>query len=86
MQVNTATSATEERSFSTARWMKTWICSTMNQERFNNVSLLNIHKSRLNNLNLVEVANQFTELNEYHHQDLKDLIKVILIALNNVNK
>ena len=66
IQVNPATSASGQRSFSTARRMKTWICSKMSQERFNNICVLHINKSRLDNLGLVGVANQFIGLNENH--------------------
>ena len=36
--VNPATSAADERSFSTARRLKTWLRSRMNQERFSSNS------------------------------------------------
>ena len=39
--VNPATSAAGERSFSTARRLKTWLRSRMNQERFSNLTVLN---------------------------------------------
>ena len=42
--VNPATSAAGERSFSTARRLKTWLRSRMTQERFSNLTVLNIHK------------------------------------------
>ena len=44
--VNPATSAAGERSFSTARRLKTWLRSRTNQERFSNLTVLNIHKER----------------------------------------
>ena len=44
--VNPATSAAGERFFSTARRLKTWLPSRMNQERFSNLTVLNIHKER----------------------------------------
>ena len=44
--VNPATSAAGERSFSTARRLKTWLRSRMNQERFSNLTVLNIHKKK----------------------------------------
>ena len=37
--VNPATSAAGERSFSTARRLKTWLRSRMNQERFSNLTV-----------------------------------------------
>ena len=44
--VNPATSAAGKRSFSTAWRLKTWLRSRMNQERFSNLTVLNIHKER----------------------------------------
>ena len=64
IQVNPATSSTGERSFSTARRIKTWQRSNMLQARFNHLSILNTHKERLDRLCLVSVANSFVSLNE----------------------
>lgn len=64
MLVSPATSATAERSFSTARRLKTWLRSQMLQSRFNHLAILNIHKKRLDNLSLASVANDFISLNE----------------------
>ena len=44
--VNPAISAASERSFSTVRRLKTWLRSRMNQERFSNLTVFNIHKER----------------------------------------
>ena len=63
MQLNPATSATGEKSFSTAI-MKTSVRLKINQEWFGNVCVLNIHKSRPDNLNLVDAVNQCTDLNK----------------------
>ena len=41
--VNPAASAAGGRSFSTARRLKTWLRSRVNQERFSNLTVLNIH-------------------------------------------
>ena len=64
MLVIPAKNATAERSFSTARRLKTWLRSQMVQSRFNDVCILNIHKKRLDDLSLVDIANQFISLNE----------------------
>ena len=61
--VNPATSATGERSFSTARRLKTWLRSRMNQERFSNLTVLNIHKERTGRLSTIDIANEFTDGN-----------------------
>ena len=62
--VNPVTSATGERSFSTARRIKTWLRSRMLQARFNHLAILNTHKDTFVNLCLVSVANSFVSLNE----------------------
>ena len=62
--VNPATSASGERSFSTARRLKTWLRSTMTQERFSNLKILNSHKERTERLSLVDIANEFADRND----------------------
>ena len=62
--VNPATSAAGERSFSSARRLKTWLRSTMTQTRFSNLTILNTHKERTDNLCLIDIANEFTALND----------------------
>ena len=57
--VNPATSAAGERSFSIARRLKTWLRSRMNQERFSNLTVLNIHKERTERLSTIDIANEF---------------------------
>ena len=57
--VNPATSAAGERSFSTARRLKTWLRSRMNQERFSNLTVLNMHKERTDRLSTIDIANEF---------------------------
>ena len=58
--INPATSAAGERSFSTARRLKTWLRSRMNQERFSNLTVLNIHKERTDRLSTIDITNEFT--------------------------
>ena len=53
--VNPATSAAGERSFSSARRLKTWLRSTMTQTRFGNLTILNTHKQRTDNLCLIDM-------------------------------
>ena len=62
--VNPATSATRERSFSAARRLKTWLRSTMSQDRFSNLTVLNMHKERTDKLCLADVANEFVSRND----------------------
>jgi hypothetical protein len=55
-----ATNATSERSFSALRRIKTYLRSTMTQERLNNLMVLHIHKNRTDALDLKQVANEFS--------------------------
>ena len=64
LQVNPATSATGERSFSMARRVKTWLRAKMSQQRFNHVAILNTHKARTDKVRLVDIANEFVSRNE----------------------
>lgn len=64
IHVNPATSSSGERSFSTARRVKTWLRSRMQQARFSNLAILNTHKIRLDSISLVSVANAFVALND----------------------
>ena len=62
--VNPATSAAGERSFSSARSLKTQLRSTMTQTRFSKLTILNTHKQRTDKLCLIDVTNEFAALNE----------------------
>ena len=54
-----ATLATAERTFSVLWRMKTYLRSTMTQERLNNVMLLHIYKELTDETNLEEIAQYF---------------------------
>jgi len=71
--VNPATSAAGERSFSTARRLKTWLRSTMTQERLSNLTILKSHKERTDRLSLLDIANEFTDLNSKRSEILVSL-------------
>ena len=58
------TTATGERSFSAVRCIKTYLRSTMSQQRLNNIMLLNVHKDLTDGLDLPTVARQFVDANE----------------------
>ena len=53
-----------ERSFSTARRLKTWLRSTMMQERFRNLIILNSHKESTERLSLVDIDSKLAERND----------------------
>jgi len=57
-----ATNATNERSFSVMRCVKSYLWSTMWQER---LMVLNIYKEQLDKLDLVAVANEFVSDSEH---------------------
>lgn len=54
-----ASNATSERSFSALRRVKTYLHSTMSQDRLNHLMILHVHKELTDALNLKEVANDF---------------------------
>ena len=62
--VNPATSATGERSFSTARRIKTWLRTKMSQKRLTHLAILNTHKRRTDNVRIVDLANDFASRND----------------------
>ena len=57
ISVNPATTASGERSFSTARRIKTWMCSNIVPSRFNSLAILHGHKSLSHELNLINALN-----------------------------
>ena len=60
-----ATNAESERTFSAVRRIKTYLRSTMSQQRLNHLMLLHVHKSYTDDLYLVNVANGFIANNEH---------------------
>ena len=54
-----ATNATSERSFSALRRVKTYMCTTMTQERLNNLMVLHVHREQVDKLELERVAHEF---------------------------
>ena len=59
-----ATSATAERTFSVLRRLKSYLRANMGQERLNNVMLLNIYQSEIDELDIHEIAKKFAGCNE----------------------
>ena len=62
--VNPSTSCTPERSFSTARRLKTWLRTTMTSKRFNSLAVLHIHKDVTDMLNLKDISIEFVSARE----------------------
>lgn len=59
-----ASNATSERSFSALRRVKSYLRSTMSQDRLNNLMVLHVHKEKTDALELVAVANEFVASRE----------------------
>lgn len=57
--VNPATNAISERSFSAMKRVKTYLRSTMSQERLNSLMVLHVHKGKCDELVILDIANQF---------------------------
>ena len=54
-----ATNATSERSFSALRRIKTYLRTTMTQDRMNNLMCLYVHKDKTSYMDIVKIANDF---------------------------
>jgi len=59
-----ATNATSERSFSALRRIKSYLRTTMSQQRLNNLMVLFIHRDSLDEMDLEEVANEFISVKD----------------------
>ena len=64
--VNPATSCTAKRSFSTTQGLKTWLRSTMTNQRFNSLAILNAYKTFTDKLklDLCKIGNNFISKND----------------------
>ncbi|XP_062512635.1 zinc finger MYM-type protein 1-like [Corticium candelabrum] len=58
------TTSTAERTFSALRRLKTYLRTTMSQERLNHAMSLYVHKDRTDNIDLDQIANSFITVNE----------------------
>jgi hAT family C-terminal dimerisation region len=54
-----ATSCTTERSFSALRRLKTWLRTTMTQQRLNAVAVCHVHQEILDSLDIMKLAEEF---------------------------
>lgn len=63
-----ATNAVSERSFSALRRIKSYLRSTMKQERLNNLMLLHVHKNESDNIDLKSIANAFVQNKSLSHR------------------
>ena len=60
-----ATNAVSERSFSSLRRLKSYLRSTMTQERLNSLMTLHVHKELTDQLDLLEIGNEFVGFSEH---------------------
>ena len=60
-----ATNATSERSFSAMRRVKNYLRSTMGQQQFNHLMILHVHKAITDDLDIIQIANNFITKNEH---------------------
>ena len=76
--VSPASSAEAERSFSALRRLKTWLRSTMTENRLNAVAVCHVHQQKLDDNNLIsikELIQQFVTCSEMR----KDMFGEILM-------
>ena len=60
--ISPASSTEAERSFSALRRLKTWLCSTMSQERLNHVMICHVHQEELSkNISIQDRAQEFID-------------------------
>ena len=60
-----ASNAVSERSFSAMRRLYTYLRTNMGDKRLNHLMVLHINKTRLDNLSLLDVANEFVSENNH---------------------
>lgn len=60
-----ATNASSERLFSALRRVKSYLRSTMMQERLNHLMVLHVHKERTDSIDAVAIANEYVKDSEY---------------------
>ncbi len=59
-----ASSAITERSFSALKRLKSYLRTTMSQERLNHVTVLHVHKERLDTVNTDKLTAEFVSRND----------------------
>ena len=79
--MNPPTSCTPKRSFSVARRIKTWLLSTKMAKRFNNLSILSIHKELTDSINLVDIGNEYASKYDERRMNLGNFVASDLLLL-----
>ena len=57
--------ATAERSFSELRRLKTWLRTTMSQERLNHLAVRNVHQNMVDDTVPEDILLEFVQINEF---------------------
>ena len=65
-----ATNASSERLFSSLRRVNSYLKSTMTQTQLNSTMSLNVHKDRTDQLNLVDIGNEFIRELSSHRESI----------------
>ena len=74
-----ATNSTSERSFSAMRGVKSYLCSTMLQERLNSLMLIHVHKDLTDKINILcDVCNEFVSKDERRQQVFGKFLIIII--------
>ena len=63
-----ATNASSERSFSALKRVKTYLRSSTTDHRLNHLLMLHVHQEKVDNLDMISVANDFVERNDRRKQ------------------
>lgn len=79
-----ATNAVSERSFSAMRRLFTYLRTNMGSNRLNNTMVLHVHKERLDQLSLIDVANEFVYGSD-HRKTVFGSFDAVDLRRNNVN-
>lgn len=66
--VSPASSCAAERSFSALRRLKTWLRSSMTQQRLNHLMVCHVHKERLSEVQCQDIAQKFIDAKETRSQ------------------
>ena len=78
-------SATAERMFSCLQRLKNYLQSTVTQKRLNNVTLMHIHKDRMDKPDLLDIGTQFIRCNDRRRTFLENINKLSVNNNNNNN-
>ena len=74
-----ATNAVSERSFSAVRRIKTYLRSTMTQTRLNNLLMIHTHREFTDQLNLVDIGNEFVRGSDHRQTRLGTFLPTDLL-------